>query len=256
MSISNRVLFGVVGAAVVLIALIGIVVSNGSGLPRQNWAFTGPFAELDRAAARRGFQVYAQSCSNCHSMDYLHYRDLAGIGMSESQIASFAGSVTVPTGFDSQGNVVTAPATPASRFRAPFASQDAARDALNGAYPPDLSLSLNTFPRGPDYVYALLTGYQDLPADTVLADGMSYNTVFPGHQIAMPPPLNEGQISYTDATVSTVSQNAHDVVTFLAWSAHPEMTQRRRIGFGVVLYLLALGGITWLLKRKIWATVR
>jgi ubiquinol-cytochrome c reductase cytochrome c1 subunit len=223
--------------------------------PSQSWAFTGPFGGLDRAAAQRGFQVYAQSCANCHSMSYLHYRDLSGIGLTAPEIETFAASVTVPSGFDAQGNVVTKPATPASPFRAPFANEDAAREVMNGAYPPDLSLIVNTFSNGPNYVYALLTGYSDPPPDAKLADGMNYNKYFAGHQIAMPPPLNEGQITYTDGTASTVPQNAHDVVTFLAWAAHPEMSQRKRIGFGVVLYFLGMAGITFVLKRAIWADV-
>ena len=126
---------------------------------------------------------------------------------------------------------------------------------MNGALPPDLSLIVNTFPNGANYVYAVLTGYGDPPAGTKLADGTSYNKYFPGHQIAMPQPLNDGQITYLDGTASTVAQNAHDVVTFLAWAAHPEMTERKHIGFGVVLYFLGMAGVTYALKRKIWASV-
>jgi ubiquinol-cytochrome c reductase cytochrome c1 subunit len=239
-----------------LTALAGPVLAQGTAAPvAQSWSFSGPFGRLDQAAARRGYQVYAESCANCHSMDFLHYRDLAGIGLSPDQIRASIADITVPAGFDSQGNVVTRPATPASSFRAPFPSEEAARAALNGAYPTDLSLAVKTYPDGPDYLYALLTGYGDPPAGTTLADGMSYNKYFPGHQIAMPQPLSDGQFTYADGTVSTVSQNAHDVVTFLAWAANPEMTQRRHIGFVVALYFLGMAGLTFAWKRRIWSKI-
>jgi ubiquinol-cytochrome c reductase cytochrome c1 subunit len=220
--------------------------------PSQSWSFAGPLGTVDQAAAQRGFQIYADACSNCHGLKYLHYRDLSGIGFTESQIKEIAARFEVPAGFDNQGNLVTKPATPASSFRPPFPNDEAARAMLNGALPPDLSLIVSSFPNAPNYIYALLTGYRDPPADLKLADGMNYNPYFPGHQIAMPPPLNEGDITYTDGTVSTVAQNAHDVVTFLAWAAHPDMVQRKRIGFGVVLYFLGMAGVTFALKRRIW----
>jgi len=220
--------------------------------PSQSWSFAGPFGTVDQAAAQRGFQIYADACSNCHGLKYLHYRDLSGIGFTEDQIKKIAARFEVPAGFDNQGNIVTKPATPASAFRPPFPNDEAARAMLNGALPPDLSLITSSFPNGPNYIYALLTGYRDPPADLKLADGMNYNPYFPGQQIAMPPPLNEGDIAYTDGTVSTVAQNAHDVVTFLAWAAHPDMVQRKRIGFGVVAYFLGMAGITFVLKRRIW----
>nr|WP_294523258.1 cytochrome c1 [uncultured Rhodopila sp.] len=220
--------------------------------PSQSWRFAGPLGTVDQAAAQRGFQVYADACSNCHGLKYLHYRDLSGIGFTAAQIKEIAARFMVPAGFDNQGNVVTRPATAASPFRPPFPNDEAARAMLNGALPPDLSLIVSSFPNGPNYIYALLTGYQDPPADVKLADGMNYNPYFPGHQIAMPPPLNEGDITYTDGTASTVAQNAHDVVTFLAWAAHPDMVQRKRIGFGVVLYFLGMAGVTFALKRRIW----
>jgi ubiquinol-cytochrome c reductase cytochrome c1 subunit len=224
--------------------------------PSQNWSFTGPFGIVDQAAARRGFQVYADACSNCHGLKYLHYRDLSGIGFTDSEIKAIAAKFAVPSGFDNQGNIVTKAATPASPFRPPFPNDEAARELLNGALPPDLSLIVSSFPNGPNYIYALLTGYTDPPAGTKLANGMNYNPYFPGHQIAMPPPLNDGDITYADGTASTVAQNARDVVTFLAWAAHPDMVQRKHIGYGVVLYFLGMAGITFVLKRRIWSGVQ
>ena len=241
--------------AVAALAAGPVLAQEAAAPPPQTWSFTGPLGRYDRAAARRGWQVYAESCAACHSMNFLHYRDLAGIGLTEAEIATISANVTVPSGFDAQGNVVSKPGTPASGFRAPFPSEAAAREALNGALPPDLSLAVSAFADGPNYIYALLTGYRDPPAGTKLADGMSFNTAFAGHQIAMPPPLNEGQISYADGTPSSVAQNAHDVVTFLAWAANPEMEQRKRLGGAAVLYFLAMAGLTYALKRRIWRRV-
>ncbi len=224
--------------------------------PAQSWSFSGPFGAFDKKAARRGFQIYSESCSTCHAMNLLHYRDLSAIGFTADQIKAIATKVAVPAGVDSQGKPVTRPATPASVFQAPFPDEDAARAALNGALPPDLSLVVKTTANGSNYVYALLTGYRDAPPGVKLADGMNYNPYFAGHQIAMPPPLSDGQFNFADGTKSTVAQSAHDVVTFLTWAANPEMTQRKRIGFGVVAYFLGMAWVSYSIQKRVWARVK
>jgi ubiquinol-cytochrome c reductase cytochrome c1 subunit len=223
--------------------------------PSQHWSFDGPFGAFDLASAQRGFQVYSEVCSVCHSLEYLHYRDLAGIGLTEDQIKAIAAAVTVPKGVDDEGNPKDGPATPADQFKSPYPNEQAARAAHNGALPPDLSLMVNARDGHADYVYALLTGFADPPAGMQMQEGMNYNKYFAGHQIAMPPPLHDSQVTYADGTPATVEQMAHDVVTFLAWSANPEMVQRKQIGWRVVLYLLLLTGLTYAVKRKVWAEV-
>ena len=189
--------------------------------PPQRWSFDGPFGGFDLAAAQRGFQVYSEVCAACHSLQYLHYRDLAGIGLTAEQIKAIAAAVTVPQGTDDQGNPVDGPATPANQFRSPYPNEKAARAALNGALPPDLSLIVNAREGHADYVYAILTGYADAPAGMQMQDGLYYNKYFAGDQIAMPQPLQDGRVTYADGTPTTVDQMAHDVVTFLAWAANP-----------------------------------
>jgi ubiquinol-cytochrome c reductase cytochrome c1 subunit len=239
------------------VALPGIAWSEEAPTPpAQSWRFAGPFGSVDARAARRGFQIYSESCASCHSMDFLHYRDLSGIGFTADEIKAIAAKVNVPAGVDAQGKPVSKPATPASAFLAPFADEDAARAAMNGALPPDLSLAVNAFPDGANYIYALLTGYGEPPAGVKIADGMSYNRYFTGHQIAMPPPLSDGQFKFADGTKSTVMQNAHDVVTFLAWAANPEMSQRKRLGFPVVGYFLAMAGVTYVMQRRLWGKLK
>ncbi len=223
--------------------------------PPQHWSFEGPFGTFDLASAQRGFQVYSEVCAACHSLMYLHYRDLAGIGLTPDQIKAIAAAVTVPQGFDDQGSPKDGPATPADQFRSPFPNEKAARAAQNGALPPDLSLIVNAREGHADYVFGILTGFADPPADMKMQDGMNYNKYFPGHQIAMPPPLTDGRVTYADGTSATVEQEARDVVTFLEWTANPEMVQRKQIGWRVVLYLLLMTGLTYAVKRKVWADV-
>jgi ubiquinol-cytochrome c reductase cytochrome c1 subunit len=223
--------------------------------PAQNWSFKGIFGTPDLAAAQRGFQVYAEVCSNCHAMHLLHFRDLSDLGFDDAQVKAIASGFTVPQGLDDQGQPKEGPATPASQFRSPFANEKAARAAMNGAYPPDLSLIINARPSGADYVYGVLTGYADAPADFAMQGGMNYNRTFPGHQIAMPQPLQDGRVAYIDGTPTSVDQMARDVVTFLHWASNPEETERKAMGIRVILFLILLTGVTYAVKRKIWSDV-
>jgi len=224
-------------------------------LPNEKWSFSGLFGSYDLAAAQRGFWVYKNVCSNCHSMTQLHYRDLAGIGLSDAQIKAIAASEQVPKGVNDQGQPVEGPATPADQFRSPFPNEQAARAALGGALPPDLSLIVNAREGHADYVYGILTGFTDAPKGFEVPAGRFYNKYFPGHLIAMPPPLHDGLVEYADGTKATVPQMAHDVVTFLAWTSNPEMVERKQMGVRVVLFLLLLMGLTYAMKRKVWSDV-
>jgi ubiquinol-cytochrome c reductase cytochrome c1 subunit len=251
-----RVLRHLLAAALLAAALAAPALAQDAPTPpAQRWSFDGPFGTFDLAAAQRGFQVYSEVCSLCHSMQYLHYRDLAGIGLTDDQIKAIAAAVTVPQGVDDQGQPKEGPATPASQFRSPYPNEQAARAALNGALPPDLSLIVNAREGHADYIYAILTGYADPPPGMQMQDGMNYNKMFAGHQIAMPPPLQDGRVTYADGTPATVEQMAHDVVTFLAWAANPEMVERKQIGWRWVLFFLIMTGLTYAVKRKVWADV-
>jgi ubiquinol-cytochrome c reductase cytochrome c1 subunit len=224
-------------------------------LPQQHWSWQGPFGTYDFAAAQRGFQVYSEVCSNCHSMTQLHYRDLAGIGLSPEQIKAIAAAVTVPLGVDDQGNPKQGPGMPASQFRSPFPNEQAARAALNGALPPDLSVIINARDGGPNYVFGILTGFVQAPPDFKVQNGLYYNKTFPGHQIAMPQPLHDGQVTFADGSGNSIADEAHDVVTFLAWAADPNMVERKQMGWRVVLFLVIMTGLTYAVKRKIWSDV-
>jgi len=79
--------------------------------------------------------------------------------------------------------------------------------------------------------------------------------MFPGHQIAMPQPLADGTVDYTDGTPNNINQEAHDVVTFLYFVANPETVERKQIGVRVILFLVFMTGITYAVKRKVWSDV-
>jgi ubiquinol-cytochrome c reductase cytochrome c1 subunit len=224
-------------------------------LPHVYWSFQGPFGTFDRAAAQRGYQVYKEVCSACHSMTQVHFRDLAGIGFTPDEIKAIAASVKVPGPPDAQGQSSPVPGKPADAFPSPFPSPAIAMAAFNGAVPPDMSLMANAFVGGPTHIYAILTGFRNPPAGVTVPPGRFYNPYFPGNFIAMPPPLHDGAVTYADGTPATVEQMAHDVSTFLYFVANPHMEERKRIGVRIVLFLVFLTGLTYALKRRIWSDV-
>ena len=243
-------------AAAALIGSLAIAPAQAqeASLVHQNWSFDGPFGTYDKAAAQRGFQIYKEVCSACHSLKEAYYRDLAGIGLSAEQIKAVAKDVQVDDIGD-DGQPMQRPALPSDHFHSPFPNTRAARAANNGAVPPDLSVITLARAGGADYVYAVLTGYSDPPAGMKMADGMNYNAAFPGNQIAMPEPLSDGRVTYADGTPATVRQEAHDVVTFLAYISEPEMEQRKALGVKIMLFLFVLTCVVYAVKRKIWADV-
>lgn len=239
-----------------LLATGAAAASEAPKLPAQSWPFSGVFGTFDRPALQRGFQVYKQICSSCHGAKLLAYRNLTEIGLTPEQVAEIAAGYEVQDGPNDEGEMFMRKAAAADHFVPPFPNEQAARAANNGAYPPDLSLMTKARIGGPDYVYALLTGYKDEPpAGFTLMEGMYYNEYFAGHQIAMAPPLSEGGVDYADGTKATLEQMAKDVVTFLSWTAEPEMEERKRMGVKVMIFLVVLTALLFALKRKIWADV-
>ncbi|MDI9407875.1 MAG: cytochrome c1 [Candidatus Pacebacteria bacterium] len=235
----------------------------------QDWSFDGPFGKFDRAALQRGYQVYKEVCSACHSMNLLSFRNLgggagfaagdeesSGPGFSAEQIKALAASFTVKDGPNDQGEFFDRPGRASDRFVAPFANEQAARSANNGALPPDLSVIVKAREGGADYIYGLLTGYKTPPADVILGAGMNYNIAFAGQQIAMAQPLNDNGVTFADGTKASVEQQAHDVVQFLTWAAEPNLETRHRMGISVLIYLAVFTGLLYALKRRIWKRVR
>ena len=226
---------------------------------RQDWSFNGVLGKFDRAQLQRGYQVYSTACANCHSTRLLSYHNLGQEGgpqFSKEAVEILASKVQVTDGPNEKGEMFQRPARPSDRFPPRFANEQLARLANNGALPPDLSVMAKARPAGPDYIYALLTGYKPAPADMKMTPGMYYNVAFPGHQIAMPPPLNPDQVTFADKTPATVAQMAHDISSFLMWGAEPNLEQRHRIGFKVILFLLVTTGVFYAAKRRIWSRIQ
>lgn len=227
-------------------------------LPNVSWSFQGPFGTFDRAALQRGFQIYSQVCSACHSMDLLTYDDLAGpegLGYTEEQVKAIAAQKQVAD-IDKNGQPIQRPARPSDHFVAPFANEAAAAAANGGKAPPDLSDIIKAREGGPRYVYGILTGFGEPPKGFQMPpSGGNYNLYFPGHVIAMPQPLQDDSVQYADGTKATLQQEAHDVVTFLTWASEPTMEQRKRTGAKVVLFLLAMTGVLYGAKRRVWSDV-
>lgn len=215
------------------------------------------FSTFDRAQLQRGYQVYKEVCSGCHSMKRVAFRNLADLGFTPAEIKALAKQSEVASIDDKTGEPNTRKGIPADKIPGPYPNETAARAANNNALPPDLSLITKAREEGPRYVYSLLTGYKGAPADWKVADGLYYNPYFRSLNVAMPPPLSaDGQITYADGTKSTVQQNAKDVVAFLTWTAEPTLEARRRTGVGVVLFLAILTALGYLSYQRVWADLK
>ncbi|GAA4662325.1 cytochrome c1 [Bartonella pachyuromydis] len=238
---------------------------------RQEWSFSGPFGVYDKAQLRRGLKVYKQVCASCHGLKYVAFRDLKALGYDQEQIKAFARQYQIIDGPNREGKFFKRLGGATDYFPSPFAHEEEAKVILNGVYPPDLSLMAraraislpfsalitdmlthyNT--AGSDYITALLTGYQEAPENTEIADGSWYNPYFiAGNSIAMAPPLSDGVVSYEDGTPETVEHYARDVSAFLMWAADPHMEIRKKTGFRVILFLIIFGGLVYILKTHIW----
>lgn len=225
-------------------------------IAQQSWSFAPPFGSFDRAQLQRGYQVYKDVCSNCHSMRLLSYRNLGEPGgpeFSPKAVEVLASQVQITDGPNEKGEMFQRPGRPSDRFRSPFANDQLARLANSGALPPDLSVIAKAREGGPDYIYALLTGYKQAPQGFELAPGMHFNAAFPGHQIAMPPPLSDGAVAYTDGTKRTLDNYARDVSAYLMWAAEPKLEERHMVGMRVIVFLIAFAVIMYLAKRAVWA---
>ncbi len=248
-------------AGVLVIALLALAAplraaEDDQIIRKEAWSFTGPFGIYDRAQLQRGFLVYQEVCASCHGMHYLHYRNLSEAGGPEFPEAAakvVAASVEVEDGPDDQGEMYMRPGRLSDAFVSPFQNDQEARVANNGALPPDLSLMAKARPDGVNYLYSMLTGYADAPADVSMAEGMYYNTAFAGHQIAMPPPLFDDSIEYTDGTPPTIDNYAKDVTAFMMWAAEPKLEERHRVGFRVMIYLIIVAGLLYVAKRRVWS---
>jgi cytochrome c1 len=257
-----------------------------SGFP-----IVGKGGYFDNNQLQRGFLVYKEVCSACHGLKRLSFRNLAEPGGPEfpqEGVKSLAASYQIVDGPNDQGKMFKRPGRLSDRFPSPFLNEQEARSVNNGALPPDFSVLAKARTvevdrpfyavpfamvrdvlggyqeAGADYIYALLTSYADAPPKDMknpdgtpfqLADGMNYNGAFPGHQIAMAPPLSDGQISYTDGTPATVAEYARDVTAFLTWASDPKLEERKKMGVLTMIYLLITAVLLYFAKKRVWSRI-
>jgi len=225
-------------------------------------ASDGPFGKFDKQQLQRGFQVYSEVCSACHSMKLVSFRDLKGLGYNDAEIKKIASDwkVQAPSLNPDTGEPATRKPLPSDTFPPPYPNEIAARAANNNALPPDLSLITKAREGGAAYVYSLLTGFQNQPPELLkkfpeakTPPNLHYNPYFANLNIAMPPPLTtNGQVTYADGTPATVDQMAKDVAAFLAWTAEPNLENRHAAGLAVSVFLLVAAILGYLAYQNIW----
>jgi len=245
------------------------------------WSFNGPFGKFDTAQLQRGYKVYREVCSACHSMNLLYFRNLGQKGgpfydpeyknpNDNPYVKSLAKDIQVPDIDQDTGDAIKRDAGSADKFPAPFPNEPAARASNGGALPPDLSVIAKAREGGPDYLYSLLTGYTAVPAGLKVGVGQHYNAFMAGDLtaawsgkghvpmggfIAMPPPLAAGKVTFDDKTPSTLEQQAKDVTAFLVWAADPKATERKEFGLGAMIYLFIFSILLWFSYKAVWKNV-
>ena len=266
----------ILGAVLAAVIAAPAVAEDQVSPPRLTWSFAGPFGKYDEAQLQRGFKIYREVCSNCHSLNLLSIRnlgDIGGPGFSEAQVAQIASEYKIKD-LDDSGQPTERAGRPADHFPAPFPNEAAAKAANGGTAPPDMSTlaKARTYARGfpwwvidvftqyqeqgPDYIAAILKGYKDPPpAGANVPQGGHYNEYFPSHNIAMPPPLSDGQVKYDDGSSENLEQYSKDISAFLEWAAEPHLMARKRIGFQVIIFLIVLSGLLYFTKKKVWSSV-
>ena len=271
----------IVIAAALVLGLVGAAhaAESEARLEHQQWSFDGPFGTFDQAQLQRGYKIYNEVCSQCHSMNLMSFRNLGEKGgpfwSEEYQkpndnpyVKAIAADHQIADLDTDTGDAIKRPGTTADRFPAPFPNEYAARGSNGGALPPDLSVIVKAREGGADYVYSLMTGFTPAPNGLTVPNGMNYNTAFHGDVsgqwsgdadhvpeggfLAMKPPLTPDKVSFDDGTASTVEQEAKDVAAFLAWASDPKQTERKETGFWVMIYLLVLASLVYASYRRVW----
>ncbi len=228
---------------------------SGANITKMKFSFDGVFGVIDKSSARRGLQVYNEICAGCHSLEHVSYRNLLDIGFTNDQVKEYASQFEVMAKPDSEGEVNMRSAIPSDKFVSPYQNDNQAKSMNNGAIPPDLSLIIKARAGGASYFYSLLMGYKDSLEDEELSNGY-YNVAYPGNIIAMPQPLYGDDVEYSDGTEATMEQEIIDLVSFLTWTAQPELNDRKSMGFRVFLFLVFMTTVLFLYYRYILKKIK
>ena len=265
-----------------LVAAPAMAATTQAELKDIHWSFEGPLGKFDQAQLQRGYKVYREVCSACHSMNLMYFRNLGQKGgpfydekypnpNENPYVKSLAHDIQVSDIDPDTGDPIKRPAIPADKFAAPFPNEAAAAASNGGKAPPDLSVMAKAREGGPAYIYSILTGFVAPPKGLTIPAGKYYNPYFPGDLsgswtgaadhvpqggvIGMPPPLTAGKVTFDDKTPSTVENEARDVAAFLAWAAEPKMEERKQFGLGAMIYLVIFSVLLWFSYRRIWRNV-
>ena len=231
---------------------------SNTKLLQTNWSFKGIFGKFDRGELRRGYQVYSEVCSGCHSMSQLSYRNLyekGGPEFSKDIAKGIAASHDINDGPNADGEMFTRPGRLSDKFAKPYPNVEAAKASNGGAYPPDMSVLAKARNGGAEYIYSLLQGYEDPPENYQLDDGVYFNKYMEGQQIKMPNVLSEDIVEYADGTKATVEQMSKDISVFLAWAAEPSLEARHKMGYKVILYLFILTLLVYFSMNRLWSRI-
>ena len=223
---------------------------------KNDWSFDGIFGTFDRASLQRGYQVYAEVCSGCHSVQHLSYRNLSEKGGPEFSVEEakiIASQFEIEDGPNSDGEMFLRPARLSDNFVKPYPNVEASTAANGGAYPPDMSVLAKARAGGADYIYSLLLGYEEAPAGLELDEGVYYNKYMPGQKIKMSEPISDGIVDYSDGTAASKEQISKDITAFLVWASEPHLESQHRMGFKSIFYLIILITLVYLSKKKVWA---
>ena len=270
----NKLLSLAAAAALTLTSFSAYAAGGALVPPEMPWPSVGYFGAFDKASLQRGLKVYTEVCSGCHSLRLLSYRDLGDLGYSNAEVKAYAAEYEVLSEPNKDGDRVLIQASSADKFVSPYANEQEARALNSGALPPDLSLIVKArnrgkgnffanfydmlrgrgYASGADYVYALMTGYGDPPADVEIAEGMHYNKWFVGNAIAMAQPIYKADPA-ADGTPGTIEQQAKDIASFLMWASEPRFEERRAMGTKVLLFIALFIIVLYMLKRRVWRDV-
>jgi len=248
----------ILAAILITTFFCGKAFSASKDLLKIDWSFAGITGKFERDSLQRGYQVYKEVCSSCHSMKYLSYRNLGQKGGPEftlEEVKAIAASYDVEDGPNSEGEMYERAGRPSDHFVNPYPNDNAAIAANGGAYPPDMSVLVKARPGGANYIYSILMGYEEKPVGFVLDEGVYYNKYMDGNKIKMMSPLSDNLIEYTDGTNATQAQMAKDVTTFLTWAAEPHLEARHRTGTKVIIYLILLATLVYFSMKRIWSRV-
>ncbi|XP_076684917.1 cytochrome c1 isoform X1 [Andrena cerasifolii] len=224
--------------------------------PNYKWDFYGVISALDHASMRRGWEVYKNVCSACHSLQYVAYRHLVGVTHTEDEAKALAEEIEVKDGPDETGNYFMRPGKLSDYIPSPYPNEEAARAANNGGYPPDLSYIVNARHNGENYVFSLLTGYMEPPAGIPIREGQYFNPYFPGGGIGMAQVVFDEVLEFEDGTPATASQIAKDITTFLMWTSNCEHDDRKRLTIKGTAVFVALTALLFYMKRHKWTTIK